>query len=350
MANINDALQGYPASPAPSDTNRFLTEAAISGGLPPTGPAGGDLDGTYPDPTVDGLQGVPVGATAPLYGQALLFNGTEWTPGQISAGTGGGGTILFLNEGTAAQAPTTNIPVSTNGLVTVKQFGPTADAAQTSVQSSNLSTSSYSLVCNFVTDVGYPNVTLLPAGLFEVNIWADATGNTTNQCLFHCHLLKYDGSTAPTFIASSDDVYIYDPATTSQYAMTIVIPAATTLLATDRLVLYVYAKATTNNRKVTFYFGDATPSHVHTTIIDPVNLATGVTGILPVSNGGTGTNALAAYGALVSNSGGTAVATVAPGSSGNVLTSDGTQWTSAPATGGGMTQPQVMTRISFGGF
>jgi len=75
-----------------------------------------------------------------------------------------------------------------------------------------------------------------------------------------------------------------------------------------------------------------------------------VTGTLPVTNGGTGATSLTAYGALVSNNTGTAVSTVAPGANGNVLTSDGTQWTSAPATGGGLTQPQVMARISFGGF
>ena len=55
---------------------------------------------------------------------------------------------------------------------------------------------------------------------------------------------------------------------------------------------------------------------------------------LPITSGGTGVNALTANGALVSNSTGTAVATVAPGTTGNVLTSDGTSWTSQP--GGGL--------------
>ena len=55
---------------------------------------------------------------------------------------------------------------------------------------------------------------------------------------------------------------------------------------------------------------------------------------LPVASGGTGANALAANGALVSNSAGTAVATVAPGPSGNVLTSNGTNWVSSAPTAG----------------
>lgn len=47
--------------------------------------AGGDLDGTYPDPQVDGLRGKPISATLPsVKGQALIWNGAEWIPGKHS--------------------------------------------------------------------------------------------------------------------------------------------------------------------------------------------------------------------------------------------------------------------------
>jgi hypothetical protein len=64
-----------------------------------------------------------------------------------------------------------------------------------------------------------------------------------------------------------------------------------------------------------------------------VNLATGVTGILPVANGGTGATTLAANNVLLGN-GTSAVQAVAPGASGNVLTSNGTTWASAAAVSG----------------
>jgi hypothetical protein len=42
--------------------------------------ANGDLDGNYPNPVVDGIQGNPVSNAAPTTGQALLWNGTQWQP------------------------------------------------------------------------------------------------------------------------------------------------------------------------------------------------------------------------------------------------------------------------------
>jgi hypothetical protein len=66
--------------------------------------------------------------------------------------------------------------------------------------------------------------------------------------------------------------------------------------------------------------------------ITNVSLTTGVVGTLPVANGGTGATSLTANNVLLGN-GTSAVQVVAPGTSGNVLTSNGTTWTSAAAAG-----------------
>lgn len=58
------------------------------------------------------------------------------------------------------------------------------------------------------------------------------------------------------------------------------------------------------------------------------NITPGVTGTLPVANGGTGATSLTANNVLLGN-GTSALQVVAPGTSGNVLTSNGTTWTSA---------------------
>ncbi len=62
--------------------------------------------------------------------------------------------------------------------------------------------------------------------------------------------------------------------------------------------------------------------------ITNVSLSTGVTGTLPVANGGTGATTLAANNVLLGN-GTSAPQTVAPGASGNILTSNGTTWASS---------------------
>jgi hypothetical protein len=63
------------------------------------------------------------------------------------------------------------------------------------------------------------------------------------------------------------------------------------------------------------------------------NLTTNVTGTLPVANGGTGLATLTANNVMLGN-GTSAPSFVAPSTSGNILTSNGTTWTSATPAGG----------------
>ena len=251
-----------------------------------------------------------VGFKGTAAGQVATWSdtGQEWAPGPGVGGSGGGGEIFYFNFGNTTVTPTgAPLPQSTTSTPTTSPslLGPTYNPSATSVESADLTDGSYSLVAGFLTAAGEPGVTALPAGLWDFNIWASSTAaaNATQvQIQARVYIAAADGATygnaaggagSGTPLAVSDAVYLYELANIAQYILNVTIPQ-TTIGATDRLYIEFWAQKNINStRTVTFSFATNQPSHVHTTIYVPINLATEVTGILPLVNGGLGVDGTA---------------------------------------------------------
>jgi len=207
------------------------------------------------------LQGSAVAATTPTSGQVLAWDGTQWAPATASTGGGGGanGLTYYLRQDIAADAPTTNLPG------TPKQLGRTGSASATSITTGTLTSGAWTLLGGYVSESTPidPDVTQIPAGLWDFNVWALCTGNTNSPTVIRAKVYVYNGADAPTLIGTSGEQIINN--VSAQFSLSVLI-SQTTVALTDRIYIAIEVKASANGHTATLQFGDGTPSHVHTSL------------------------------------------------------------------------------------
>lgn len=212
----------------------------------------------------------------------------------------------FLTQtgtGTVSDAPTwASLPVSgqlvymltgtSSDVATYKSMQSTsAYSASTLVTTTTAVSSSGAILGKFVTDVGYPNLTSIPAGVITLH-YETQKASGTKYYTTYVELYKISSGGTETLLVTSDLTNQITSNAIIQQTTTAEI-TATTILATDRIAIKIYATMETTTQNIDLLYDDNTQSRVElpSATVDASNFVPYVGSTRDIN---TGTNGLTA--------------------------------------------------------
>ena len=222
---------------------------------------------TMPAPTnaAFSVTGSPVTTSGTL---AVAANGTtdQYIDGtgalRTFPSTGGGGGQIFYFNGNVSQ-----------GTIGGNNYYELGTAANTG-PAANFTRATTGAIARFITDVNSPNHTIIPAGVWTIDVYLSETGGGANHAQILAKLYTYNGSTF-TLIATSTMEEITNGNVPDLYTFSISVPNTVTA-ATDRVHIE-FDIQNTNGKTVTLYTEDGKIGEVHTTYAIGLSSLNGLT-------------------------------------------------------------------------
>jgi hypothetical protein len=219
----------------------------------------GYLDGTTSSiqTQINGKYNNPTG----LASQYIKGDGTFATFPDIPGG-GGGGAVYYFNGGTS------------QGTISGTPYYQLSIAANTGA-SADFTRTGNGLLASFLTDIGSPNLPLIPAGIwiFETYLSESSSGGTLPEV--YAEVQKYDGTTFTT-ISTSTVEQLTNGTAKDLYTYSLTIPSSTAIATTDRIAIKFYTSNATG-RTVTLYTQNGNTSAVQTTFTTGIASINGLT-------------------------------------------------------------------------
>mgnify|MGYP003334019033 FL=1 len=278
-------------------------------------------------------ENVTWGTNSLALGSTIITGGT-WNGGTIASGYGGTGLTtftaanyaLYSTSASALTAGTLPVAAGGSGATTFTSNGVIYGSGTAALGVTAAGTTGQVLVGNTGAAPSWATVSSSLVSSFSAGTTGFTPSSaTTGAVTLAGTLATTNGGTGLTSFTSGGAVYATSTSalTTGTLPVTAGGTGVTTSTGSGSNVL------NTSPTLVTPLLG--TPTSGTLTNCTGLPLTTGVTGTLPVANGGTGATSLTANNVILGN-GTSAVQFVAPGTSGNLLTSNGTTWTSAAAS------------------